>query len=162
MQHVSFSFSFSRAKKRRRRVRAWIEKEQTLQVGEGWGKERKVHPVRQRTAFGKMSGRNGRRFFSSLAPSPSLLLFLLARARLLRLSCFVKQKRKRLLHRLARDILGYVPQDVSYLLFNYINIITVLELLVLMAWRRFHVEPLIWSIQLVLRLIILLCRPLCE
>ena len=63
-------FRSAQQKKRRRRVRAWIEKEQTLLAGEGWGKERKVHPVRERTAFDKMFGPNCRRFLSSPAPPP--------------------------------------------------------------------------------------------
>ena len=59
-------FRLAQQKKRRRRVRAWIEKEQTLLAeGGGGGGERK------RTAFGKMFGRNGRRFLSS--PDPLLL-----------------------------------------------------------------------------------------
>ena len=39
-------FRLAQQKKRRRRVRAWTEKEETLLAEEGWGKERKVHPVR--------------------------------------------------------------------------------------------------------------------
>ena len=39
-------FRSAQQKKRMRRVRAWIEKEQTLLAEGGWGKERKVHPVR--------------------------------------------------------------------------------------------------------------------
>ena len=83
-------FRLAQQKKCRRRVRAWIEKEQTLLAGEGWGKETKVHPVRERTAFDKTFGRNCRRFLSSPAPLLLTPTFLFARARLLRLSCFVK------------------------------------------------------------------------